>query len=164
VDKRLLWSLLLRDVIVEGSERLLVGQILLMHKLPKLLCVRAHQMHRLIVDVLLIHMLVVMHLALIDVVRDHALPLGKLADHVSVLQQVFAKICGGCLRNSIAISGRTVFRRQPLQFCTLFSPHALHVSSGKVGHVVHMLLHRCRCSVLVVKHLADHVHIGHVCA
>ena len=111
MDKRLLWSLLLGDVVVERPKSLLVGHILLMHVLAELLGVRAHQVHRLIVDVLLVHVLVMVHLALVDIIRDHTLSPCKFSDHISMLQQMVTQICRSCLRDSIQVRSGAILGR-----------------------------------------------------
>jgi len=78
-----------------------------------LLGVAVHQVHGLVVDRTVHHVLVVVvvHRRLVDIVRHHTLPLGKLTDRVSVLQQdVPMHPVHGLLGDSVTIRGGPPFR------------------------------------------------------
>jgi len=53
----MMWVLLLRQMIIQRPKRLLLRQILLVHKFPKLGRVRVHHIHRSIVYALIHHVL-----------------------------------------------------------------------------------------------------------
>ena len=134
----LLRVLLPSHVVIQSPKHFLAVHVLLLHECPELRSVLAHHVRNPISNVLISHLVVVVHmgLPLVNVVVRDPLPLGNLAQSIAVFPQKVPNTGSGVLCNSRLVLGSLGLRSQPLQLCLVLGLHARPVLRGDVAHVL----------------------------
>ena len=144
------------QVIIEQQLHLLRGQVLLLHVLPKLLCVGPHHIHCTIMELpvdFLVHNGVIRRVGIIDVLLHDPLALRQSAESVPVFQDHVAKAQERLLRHCGSICRGHLFRRKSVQLSLLLSPHALHLPAVDLREAFGMLSHGRLLEPLVSHHV-----------
>jgi hypothetical protein len=120
-------------VLVESPLHLLGVQPLVLHEGANPGGVRVHQIHDLIVDVDVRHVLVGCvvdgRVPGVNVVRHVSLARGELRDDASVRQRHVVQVRQGRLCDPLSVCGLLVGGVQPHQLCSLLGLHPRHLPS-----------------------------------